>query len=122
MRISTDTKAMLDYALQIYARETDIKITESLSFDQEKPTEWKVNWCSMGPQTAEDARQYAVAIIRATEIAEDLNGLQIIEDRDRELDIRRENHEEGVEDILYAFGQDGDTLEEVLAHIEASYK
>lgn len=122
MRISTDAKNILESALQRWGRENDVIIQSTRSiFDRNLPEVYEVNWGSFGSQPTDNAREYALTIYRACEIADTLNSLEIVEE-DRELDIDKETYYNSIEKIKNGFESGNAWVAQiVLQKIDAEY-
>lgn len=120
MRISTDTMAIIEKALQIWERENEVTINNTRGiFDRDLPAAYEINWSAMGDRPTEDAREYAKKINRAADIADALNALEIIEDRGRDLNITREEYINSAEKIRAAFDKGAEAIRATLEGIEA---
>lgn len=122
MKISTDAKNILESALQRWGRENDVIIQSTRSiFDRNLPEVYEVNWGSFGSQPTDNAREYALTIYRACEIADALNSLEIVEE-DRELDIDKETYYNSIEKIKNGFESGNAWVAQiVLQKIDAEY-
>lgn len=123
MRISTDTMAIIRTALQKWGFDNDIRVSGTNGiFETDKPERFEVNWSAMGNKGTDDARAYAMTIYRAASIADTLNALEIIEDRDRDLDISREEYNTAVKKMADAF-ESGDAwvAEIIIKELEAKH-
>ncbi len=74
-----------EYHLDIYTIEDEI----------DKPLVYGINWCTMGTQTVEVAKDFAKGLTRATEIAEALNSLElVVEWNAKDVQVKEDLREE----------------------------
>ncbi len=98
IRISHDTKEALDSAIRIAFRKYGIMISAESHYGKpDIPEMYKVNWAAWGSQYPTVARDYAYALIKATDVAEMLNGMNLIDDRKMHDD--RMDAEDGYEKL-----------------------
>ena len=79
MKINEDRYDILQAAIRLYTYEKDFDIytLNTDIFTRHDPAVYGVNWSATGTQNAETTRAFAESLIKATEIVDKLNEMQI---------------------------------------------